>query len=237
MAAVRSVLAIGAHPDDLELLCAGTLARYSRQGVKVFMCNATDGSKGGMGGDVEEIRKVRRKEAGESARVIGASYIAGPFRDGELEINLDSRKTIIDIIRQCSPDVVLAHHPNDYHPDHTAVSRLVIDAIYQVAIPHFHTDHPALDAVPLLYFFDTVSGMGFLPEEYVDITEVIELKKKMLMAHASQIDFVREHHGEDMLEKVEITGRYRGYQCNAKYAECFVASQSWPRGTTHRVLP
>jgi LmbE family N-acetylglucosaminyl deacetylase len=132
---------------------------------------------------------------------------------------------------------VLTHHPKDYHPDHTSVSKLVTDAVYQVAIPHFPTDHPALTAVPLLYFFDTVSGIGFEPEEYVDITEVIDLKKRMMMAHASQVDFIRKHHGEDTIEKIEITARYRGYQCNTKYAEGWVASQSWPRGTTQRVLP
>ena len=237
MGAVRSVLALGAHPDDLEINCGGTLARYSKLGVTVSMFNATNGEKGGMGGDMAEIARVRRQEASESARVIGASALAGPFHDGELEVNLDSRKVIVDVIRQCKPDVVLTHHPMDYHPDHTNLSKLVSDAIYMVGIPHFRTQHPALETVPFLYFFETASGIGFLPEEYVDISDFIELKKKMMMAHASQVRFIKDHHGEDPVEKIEIAARFRGYQCNTKYAEGFMASQSWPRGSTQRLLP
>ena len=237
MGEIGSVLALGAHPDDLEILCAGTLARYSRMGADVFMFNATDGEKGGIGGNATEIAKVRRQESVDSASIIGATALAGPFRDGELELNLDSRKVIVDVIRRCKPGVVFTHHPYDYHPDHTNLSKLVSDSIYMVAIPHFRTEHPALDVVPNLYFFDTVSGIGFFPEEYVDITEVIDLKKRMMAAHVSQVRFIKEHHGEDVLEKIEITARFRGYQCNTKYAEGFVSSLSWPRGSTQRVLP
>ncbi len=237
MEAVKSVLALGAHPDDLEISCAGTLARYSRLGVAVSMFNATNGEKGGIGGDTAEIASVRRRESIDSARLIGATALAGPFPDGELEVNLASRKVIVDIIRQCRPDVVLTHHPGDYHPDHTNLSKLVSDAIYQVAIPHFRTEHPALESVPFLYFFETASGIGFLPEEYVDITEVIELKKKMMLAHDSQMRFIRDHHGEDVLEKIETIARFRGYQCSTKYAEGFVSSQGWPHGSPRRLLP
>ncbi len=237
MGTVKSVLALGAHPDDIEILCAGTLARYSKLGVKVSIYSATNGEKGGIGGDTSEIARVRREEARESARVIGASFIAGTFPDGELQVDLESRKAIVDVIRQCRPDVVFTHHPKDYHPDHINLSKLVSDAIYMVAIPHFRTDHPALDAVPFLYFFDTLSGINFLPEEYVDITDVIELKKKMMTSHESQMRFFKDRYGEDLVDRIEITARFRGYQCNARYAEGFVSSQSWPRGATQRLLP
>jgi LmbE family N-acetylglucosaminyl deacetylase len=237
MVKIKTVLAIGAHPDDLELLCAGTLARYAELGATVYLCHATDGAKGGLDGDPENIREQRRVEADAAAAVIGAVSLAGPFRDGELETGLDSRRWMIDLIRHCAPDVVLAHHPHDYHPDHKAVSSLAMDAIYHVAIPHLITEHPALTSVPLLYFFDTVSGIGFLPEEYVDISSVIDKKKRMMAAHASQLDFVRKHHKVDFIDMIDTTGRYRGYQCNTQYAEGFIASQSWPRGTTQRVLP
>jgi LmbE family N-acetylglucosaminyl deacetylase len=237
MGAVQSVLALGAHPDDLEILCAGTLARYSKLGVKVSMYSATNGEKGGIGGDIAEIARIRREEARESARVIGAHAMTGTFRDGELQTDFESRKAIVDVIRQCRPDVVFTHHPKDYHPDHINLSKLVSDAIYMVAIPHFRTDHPALEAVPFLYFYDTMSGINFLPEEYVDISDVIELKKRMMRAHASQMSFFKDRYGDDLVERIEITARFRGYQCNAKYAEGFVSSQSWPRGATQRLLP
>ncbi|HUI72130.1 MAG TPA: PIG-L family deacetylase [Spirochaetia bacterium] len=237
MGAVRSVLALGAHPDDLEITCGGTLARYAKQGVGVTMFVATNGEKGGISGDPVEIARVRREEARRSGQVIGASVMQGPFPDGELEVDLESRKVIVDAIRQSKPDVVFTHDPKDYHPDHTNLSKLVSDALYLVAIPHFRTDHPALETVPYLYFFDTVSGINFLPEDFVDITDAIQVKKSMMAAHASQVLFLKDHHGEDVLEKIEITARFRGYQCNARYAEGFVSSQSWPRGATQRLLP
>lgn len=233
----QTVMAIGAHPDDIEILCGGTLARYSRQGWKVVMYHVTDGSKGGLAEAPEVIREARRREAIESARVIGAQPAGGGVADGTVRTDLDTREVFMDAIRQYRPDVVLSHHPRDYHPDHMNTSRLVLEAIYMVGIPNLRTEHPALDHLPHLYYFDTMAGIGFEPELFVDISEVIELKREMMRRHESQLGFVQEHHGIDFLDMIEITGRYRGYQCSVRYAEGFVEARGWPRGLTGRVLP
>jgi LmbE family N-acetylglucosaminyl deacetylase len=232
-----TVMAIGPHPDDLEVLCGGTLALYTRQGHKVFMYYVTDGTKGGLRKSPDVIKAERAEEAKKSADVIGAVSFGGDFVDGEVVANLDSRLVIIDAIRRCQPDVIIAPHPNDYHTDHVNVSRLVFEAIYHTAIPHTSTSHPALKVLPFLYYMDTVTGIGFEPEEYVDISEVIEMKKDMMRAHATQITFVKEHHGVDFLDLIEISGRFRGYQCGVRYAEGFVLSRGWNRIPTSRLLP
>lgn len=125
-----NILGIGAHPDDLELLCAGTLACYSQDGHEVFMCHLCDGNKGSMVYSSKELAKIRRREAIESAKLIGAKSIWGGMSDGEVVLDLESRIKVIDVIRQANPDVVITHHPNDYHSDHINTSRLVFEAVY-----------------------------------------------------------------------------------------------------------
>jgi len=231
------VMAVGPHPDDLEVLCGGTLALYAKQGHEVFMYYATDGTKGGLGKPEEVIRAERAEEARKSAETINAVSFGGDFKDGEVIADLESRLIVIDAIRRCRPDVLIAPHPNDYHTDHVNVSKLVFEAIYHAAIPGTVTDHPALKVLPILYYMDTVTGIGFAPQEYVDITEVIEVKKDMMRAHASQLEFVRKHHGVDFIDLIEVSGRFRGYQCGVAYAEGFVLGQGWNRVPTSRLLP
>jgi len=237
MSGALTVLAIGAHPDDIELLCGGTLALYAQRGARVFMYHATDGSKGGLTKGVDEIKADRMREAEEAARVIGATSFGGDFPDGEVETSFANRLVFVDVIRRCNPDVVFTHHSGDYHTDHVNVSRMVFEAIYQVAIPRLETRHPALDRLPRLFSFDTVAGIGFEPQEYVDISDVIDLKKRMMKAHDTQLSFVRDHHGVDFVEMIEVCARYRGFQCNARYAEAFAESVGWPRGGASRILP
>jgi len=232
-----TVLALGAHPDDLEILCGGTLALFARSGAKVVMVHLTNGEKGGIGGSIDEIRRTRRAEAVASAQVIGAESFCGDIPDAEVVATLENRSLLIDIIRRFDPDVLITHSPSDYHADHACVSKLVFEASYLVGIPQYRTGHPAMDKLPRLFYMDTVAGIGFEPREYVDISSVIELKRQMMQAHASQLGFVQELSGVDFLDMIEVSGRYRGYQCNARYAEGFVEHFAWPRTWTTRILP
>jgi LmbE family N-acetylglucosaminyl deacetylase len=169
--------------------------------------------------------------------VIGAESFCGDIPDSEVVATLAYRSLLIDILRRFSPDVVITHSPADYHADHAATSRLVFEASYLVTIPHFKTEHPAMASLPRLFYMDTVTGLGFEPKEFVDITPVMELKREMMRAHTSQLAFVRELSGVDFLDMIEVTGRYRGYQCNARYAEAFSEFFAWPRTSTSRILP
>jgi LmbE family N-acetylglucosaminyl deacetylase len=232
-----TVLAIGAHPDDLEILCGGTLALFARKGFRVCMCHLTNGEKGGLGGTVAEIRRTRRAEAIASAGVIGAESLCGEIPDAEVVVNLQNRGLVMDIIRGVNPELLITHSPTDYHADHAAVSKLVFEASYLVTIPLYKTQHEAMRSLPRLYYMDTVAGIAFEPQEYVDISSVIESKRQMMRAHASQLRFVQELSSIDFLDMIEVTGRYRGYQCNARYAEGFAEQLAWPRSSTKRILP
>ena len=124
----KSVLAVGAHPDDIELFCAGALAKYAQQGVKVSIAIATDGSAGHMIIPPKELAEIRRREAEKAAKIIGADFYWMGFVDEYLFEDIETRLRFAELIRKAKPDVILTHGPEDYHPDHRTVSRLMFDA-------------------------------------------------------------------------------------------------------------
>ncbi|OPZ92449.1 MAG: Mycothiol S-conjugate amidase [candidate division TA06 bacterium ADurb.Bin417] len=201
-----NILAVGAHPDDLEFLCAGTLARYAAAGHRVFMAHLCSGNKGGREIDPAELAAVRDREATAAAAVIGAETL------GPVAADLDLY-------------------------DHVNTSRLVFDAAFTATLPLHRSGRPAHEAIVPIYYLDTMSGVGFAPEEYVDITGFFETKKRMLLAHESQYKWVQGHHLTDPLRLLEITGRYRGLQCGVEYAEAFRAARVWGRLRPERLLP
>jgi LmbE family N-acetylglucosaminyl deacetylase len=232
-----TVLAIGAHPDDLEMICAGTLALFKKRGDEVIMCHACDGNKGSMKHTSEEIATIRRQEALESASVIGAESIWGGLHDAEVVCDLESRKKMVDVIRQANPDVIITHHPDDYMTDHVNVSRLVFEATYLGSPPLFKTKYPPIDKVPILYYMDTLAGVNFTPQEYVDITETIDIKVQMMLKMESQLGWLKAMHNADAKEYITTVARFRGYQAGVPYAEAFVHRQLYPGGLTRRILP
>jgi len=231
------ILAIGAHPDDLELLCAGTLVRYSQEGHKVFMCHVCDGNKGSMTHTSEEIAKIRRDEAIQSAKVIGATSIWAGISDGEVVLDLDSREKIIDVIRQANPDIVITHSPIDYHSDHINTSRLVFEATYLANLKLLKTNYPPSEKLPYLYYMDTLAGINFTPTEYVDITDTIDIKIEMMMKMNSQLGWLKEMHNCDAPEFIKSVAKFRGFQAGVLYAEAFAQQKMYPQGLTERILP
>lgn len=231
------VLAVGAHPDDLEILCAGTLAKYVRLGHEVVMCHVSNGDKGHFHIPPQELGQTRDREAEEAARVIGAEVIAMGFHDGEIYNDKENRLRFIDVVRQARPDVVITHHPEDYFCDHTVTSQLVLDATFLATVPHFKTENPALEKIPPVYFMDTLVGVNFQPTDYVDISETIEIKLLMLTKHQSQLTWLREHDNVDIVNLVTTVARFRGYQCGVQYAEAFSRYQVWGRIQPGGLLP
>jgi LmbE family N-acetylglucosaminyl deacetylase len=143
----------------------------------------------------------------------------------------------VKIIRDVRPDVIITHGQDDYMPDHTAVAKLVFDASFSASCPHYL---PELgDATPVcpIYLMNNASGINFIPDLYVDITEEMELKQKMFACHESQIVWLRDHDNVDYVEQVEILARFYGLQCGVKYAECFRECLASGRQRASRLLP
>jgi LmbE family N-acetylglucosaminyl deacetylase len=232
------VLAVGAHPDDLEILCGGTLARFVGEGHAVTMCHASRGDRGSYTGTREEVARTRQAEAGRAAAIAGADHVSLGLSDAEIDSH-DPRQRVlvIDLVRETRPDVIITHAPTDYMSDHNEISKLVFDCSFHATLPLLQTEHPPHDAVTPIYFMDTLMGLDFAPTEYVDITEAIDTKVAMLEAHASQLTWLREHDGVDIVENMKTVAAFRGLQCSVPYAEAFRQCQAWLRTTTRRYLP
>lgn len=216
------VLAIGAHPDDHEVGCAGTLAKYARAGHTVIMCNLCDGALGGRI-PKQELAAIRRREAAAAAAVIGAEYIPPLFEDLDLYPDKATRQKVANLIREARPDFIITHPPVDYAPDHIATSQLVFDASFLATLPNFVSEtgsevHPP--AVPIFYM-EPSGGLEFEPTIWVDISETFELKKQMLERHESQVKWLKEWRNTDIVAQIEAQSRYRGMQCGVQYAEVF----------------
>ena len=232
------VLAVGAHPDDLEILCGGTLARYVEEGHEVVMCHATKGDRGSFEYSSEEIARIRDEEARRAAEIAGARHVSLELSDGEVNASDPAhRRLVVDLVRDAQPDVIITHSPGDYMVDHNEISRLVFDASFLSSVPLLETGKPAHPVVAPIYFMETVTGLGFTPTEFVDVTRTIETKVRMLEAHESQLRWLREHDGVDIVENMRTATAHRGFQCGVRYAEGFAACVTWLRGTTKRLLP
>ncbi len=131
-----NILAVAAHPDDIEILCAGTLARYASQGHQVWMAIFTCGNMGDARIPPDELARIRESEAQVAAAIIGAKLLWPAVDDEHVFPNPEQRRVMIDLLREADPDVILTHAPNDYHPDHRAVSQLVFDSYFQKGLPH-----------------------------------------------------------------------------------------------------
>ncbi len=233
-----TVLAITCHPDDMEIACAGTLLKCKARGDRVVICHLSSGNLGHEIIPPAELVPMRAKEAEKSAEMAGFEIIHSRFDDLAIyDNNKEARDKVVDVIRSVNPDFIITHSPDDYMPDHTAVSRLVFDASFTATLPNYPTEVGGRAKMVPIYYMDTLCGVNFNPTEYVDVSDFIDTKLDMLNCHESQIVWMRDHDNIDFPDMVKTCCRYRGFQCGADYAEGFRQCQVYLKGTTKRYLP
>jgi LmbE family N-acetylglucosaminyl deacetylase len=234
-----NILAVSAHPDDIEINCAGTLARYAEAGHSVTLAVFTSGNMGDLEVPPDRLSSIRKKEAQASADLIGAKLLWPGVDDEHVFPNETQRILMIDLLREADPDVIITHSPNDYHPDHCYVSQLVFDSYFQKGLPHIpNQSHRACRfGQAQIYHMDNLGGIDFSPTEYVDITDVFETKKEMLACHVSQVKPMKELANTDMFELIEVQARFRGFAAGCDLAEGFRRVEAFQRGLSQRILP
>lgn len=234
-----NILAVGCHPDDLEIACAGTLIKYAKRGHNVYMCHVANGNMGHAIIMPDELIKIRCEEAKKSGQLIDAKEVISlDVSDLEVEsCNADIVRKLIDVIRYTKPDLIITHNPADYMKDHMEVSKLVYDASFSSSVPHLYTENPYYPVIAPIFYMDTLAGVNFNPTEYVDISDTIEDKIASLNIHQSQIRWMKEHDGIDFLDFVRTVSKFRGVQCGVPYAEGFTQCVAWPRLMAKRLLP
>jgi len=217
----KRVLAVGAHPDDVEIMCSGTLFALRRLGYEIHVASLTLGDCGSTEHSSEEISKIRHDEAQKACEMLSATHHHAGFSDLCIFNDDNSNRRVTALLRELNPWIVISHSPQDYMSDHEATSLLVRNACFYASIPNYETkDLTAAghtSAIPYLYYAQPIEnidlfGRKITPQFYINVSGLIEKKIEMLSCHESQRNWLRAHHG--MGEYIESMRC-----CNASLAE------------------
>lgn len=223
----KIVLGIFAHPDDAEILCAGTLSLLKKAGWSVHIATMAPGDKGTAEYSRADISKIRKSEAVEAAKLLDATYHCLEFEDVYIMYDRESINRTTSLIREIRPSVVLTHSPTDYMIDHEMTSKIVQTACFSTGIKNMDISEASFEPVPHLYYCDSMEAKDILGQPvyasmFADITSEISIKENMLACHASQRNWLLTHHKMDeYILSMKRFGQQRGREINAKYAEGF----------------
>ena len=210
----KRVLAVGAHPDDIEFMCAGLLALLKNADFEVHIATMSSGDCGSMDTDPDTLRKIRRGETEDACRVLGANYHALDFDDFSIYNDDSSNRRVSALLREVDASIIITHSPQDYLSDHETTSTLVRNACFSAAAPNYKTPQTPKrrsSSVPYLFYAHPMEGIDIFGNAiashiYVDIGGVFNLKAEMLSCHKSQREWLRAQHGMD--EYVESMRRW-----------------------------
>jgi bacillithiol biosynthesis deacetylase BshB1 len=218
------VLAIAAHPDDVELTCGGTLVRLKSRGRRFGIVDLTRGELGTRGSD-----EIRRREAERAAEILGADFReALDFGDGRVVGTREQELVLIDLIRREKPRLVITSYPEDRHPDHARAGRLVTDSAFYAGLWKVETNHPAHRPQQTIYFSTTYVQE---PDFVVDVTEAMETRRAAFRSFESQ--FYRQDSTEPetvlsqatFLHAIEARARQFGFLIGVEFGEGFTSKR------------
>jgi LmbE family N-acetylglucosaminyl deacetylase len=201
MPAPLTVLALFAHPDDAEFLCAGTLAHLADRGANILIATMTAGDCGSTLLPAAKIARLRQKEATRAAKLLGGKYTCLNEKDLLVFYDRQRLRKVMELIRRVDPALVLTHSPTDYMVDHETTSRLCQTACFGAMAPNFRTGarHPArpLRGLPHLYYAQPFAGRDIFGKEvraslFVDVAATLGRKEQMLACHESQQTWLRD---------------------------------------------
>ena len=203
----RSILAVGAHADDVEIGCGGTVAQHVKKGDNVIILIVAESSYTDYKGRVLRSIEEGVNEEENATKVIGAKLINLGFKTKNIPYSPESIEAINRIIDDYNIDTIYTHWYHDTHQDHKRTTQSVLSAgRYVPNILMYEPEYPA-----------GRSYIGFRNQYYVDIASTFEIKMDALKCHKSQV----KKYGVTFLEAVEARARHRGYEVRSKYAECF----------------
>ena len=224
----KVVLSIHAHPDDAEAWNAGTLKLLKDRGYKIVIATLTGGNLGGCNMGMEQTTKMRNEEARKAASVLDAEYFSLGGTDGFLFDDKEIRLRTVSLIRKVKAGIIFTHLPVDYHSDHRTTANIVETAAMISSLDPVPVDEKPLNNTPLLYHsspFSLTDPLGTKippPHFYIDVSSVIETKKKMLEYHISQIDLMRHMHKMDDFFGFVLEGNMNyGKIAGVDYAEVY----------------
>jgi LmbE family N-acetylglucosaminyl deacetylase len=221
------ILAILSHPDDVELMCAGTLSLLKDKGCEIHIATMTAGDQGTAEHTREEIISIRKKEAEKSAGLLDASYHCLGFEDVYIFYNREAIDKTTGLIREIQPSVVFTSSNEDYMVDHEITSLIVQTSCFAAGMKNMKIKEKPYEPVPYLYYSDAMEGRNKLgqpvePSIYVDISSAMPVKEEMLACHESQRNWLLEHHKiDEYIIAMKQFAEKRGNETGVKYAEGF----------------
>ncbi|MBF0244161.1 MAG: PIG-L family deacetylase [Planctomycetes bacterium] len=228
---MKRALAIGAHPDDIEFMMAGTLLRLKESGWEIHYFNVSDGGLGTEHLPTEEITRLRREESRAACKRVGAVFHESLARDLEIFYEKGLLAKVAAVVREIAPELILTHYPFDYMEDHSNVCRLAVSAAFSRGMSNFRTDpERPLSTQPVALYHAMPYGLldplrrPVEPDFCVDITPVINLKTEMLACHKSQKTWLDKSQGQDaylvaMRDMARSMGRRSG---SSEYSEGWI---------------
>ena len=225
---MKTAIAIGAHPDDIEIFMAGTLVLLRRAGWETHYLNVANGCCGSVQYDANQTRRIRRAEARQAAQVLGAHFHESLCNDMEIFYDLRLLRRVAAVIREVKPEIVLTHSPVDYMEDHTNTSRLVVTAAFAHAMPNFRSTPPRTVAdYDVTVYHATPHSMcdplrrHVAPGAFVNTTAVQATKRAALAEHKSQQHWLDASQGMKSLgdQLDEMAGAVGRLSKKFKYAE------------------
>lgn len=233
-----NILAICAHPDDIEVNCAGTLLKYRKQGHNIYIALTTSGNTGSnLIPSKGETAATREAEQLKAASYLDAQVRFLRFDDEGLQDSPTTRRAVLTAIRWANPDIIFTNAYTDGSTDHAITAELVTRVILCVGGRHHNADLPPIDKKPQVFFFTSGGNIENMPRAYVDITDVIETKKKMLYCHESQYRWMQTFMDGDFCDAMLGTSKLLGIQAGYKYAEGFTAFDFPGYRGDYRLLP
>ena len=236
-----NIVCVGAHQDDIEVNCLGTLLKYKQKSsVSITNVTVSNGDKGGQYDTsipYEEIARIRIAEATKVAEALGGRYICIGQSDEYIRDTDEARNQLVDILREAQADIVFVCPPVDYNTDHMITSQITFHAVMLASVRTIFTDHDPLPQTPVLYYMDAVAGLEWQPTHYVDISDVYEEKCRLIGLHESQMLNIKTWEGMDLIQYSTIMSKFRGLQCQVKQAEAFKPALAWPRVRAGNYLP
>lgn len=194
-----NILAVGAHPDDIEFGCGGTLIKFANKGHRIFMLVMTEGDLGGE-------TSVRVREQSDSQAIMGVEHIFwGGYKDTNLLVNNIIISKIENVIREIKPNFIFCNFPDDTHQDHRHLAQATVSATRYIRN---------------VLFYEGPTTQNFSPQVFVDISSTMKIKMDALKAHHSQV-MKTNIEGLSIIELARSTANFRGIQGRVKYAEAF----------------
>jgi LmbE family N-acetylglucosaminyl deacetylase len=225
---MKTAIAIGAHPDDIEFYMAGTLLLLRRAGFEIHYFNVGNGCCGSTRYNARQLARIRRAEAQRAARVLGAQFHPPICNDMEIVYDLRLVRRVAAVIREVKPAVILTHPPVDYMEDHTNTCRMVVTAAFAHGMPNFRSIPPRPTSEEDVTIYHCIPHsmrdplrQRIMPGAFVNISSVLETKRAALAEHRSQQDWLVESQGvNSFLAKAEADARLVGRVSRKfKYAE------------------